>query len=346
MWMAGISNAQVVSAHIMDEQSNEPIPFANIFIENSTIGTQSDLDGHFELDLKEVNNAQIAISHLNYELVTLNVDEVKDTVYLSARSIVIEGLSISSKGKDRLRSKRLKRFEDSFLGANRDRKKVYLTNSDQILFDEKRGILYAYSDHPVKVYNEHLGYEIEFHIERFELNYEEELLYKGSIFFKSLDGTRKQTARYNKNRKRTFENSSQRFFADLLTNDFDRDVYQIGYGDVSWKGELQDIFFIDSIHVEYVRKGIFSLNALKPLVVVHNDINLDSHADSNLSNHLKLKNTKKRKLNKASSIFKAKKGVIHINRYGQILNGLEVEELGYWAVARMDKMLPLDYKND
>ena len=38
---------------VKDSISGEPIPYVNIWVENETIGTTSELDGSFSLDLKE-----------------------------------------------------------------------------------------------------------------------------------------------------------------------------------------------------------------------------------------------------------------------------------------------------
>ena len=39
----------IIRGKVFDAQTNEPIPFANVVLQGATTGTQSDLDGAFEL---------------------------------------------------------------------------------------------------------------------------------------------------------------------------------------------------------------------------------------------------------------------------------------------------------
>ena len=47
--LSAFSQVTLVKGKVTDDATNEPIPFANIVFKNSTIGTISDIHGHFEL---------------------------------------------------------------------------------------------------------------------------------------------------------------------------------------------------------------------------------------------------------------------------------------------------------
>ena len=50
---------------VKDSTSGEPIPYVNIWVENETIGTTSEIDGSFSLDIKE--EKVLVFSALGYE---------------------------------------------------------------------------------------------------------------------------------------------------------------------------------------------------------------------------------------------------------------------------------------
>ncbi|MFM7896193.1 MAG: carboxypeptidase-like regulatory domain-containing protein, partial [Flavobacterium sp.] len=51
---------------VKDSISGEPIPFVNIWVENETIGTTSETNGSFSLDIKE--DKVLVFSALGYEV--------------------------------------------------------------------------------------------------------------------------------------------------------------------------------------------------------------------------------------------------------------------------------------
>lgn len=59
---------------VKDSISGEPIPYVNIWVENETIGTTSEVDGTFFLEASEQKN--IVISVLGYERKTLKGSEI------------------------------------------------------------------------------------------------------------------------------------------------------------------------------------------------------------------------------------------------------------------------------
>ncbi len=56
------------------DQSNNPIPFANIYIENSTIGTNSSVDGKFQLSNLSYSKATVVIKSIGYVEKKITVD--------------------------------------------------------------------------------------------------------------------------------------------------------------------------------------------------------------------------------------------------------------------------------
>lgn len=71
MPLAFIANAQVViSGQITDSETGEPLPFVNVFLTGTTIGTTSDFDGFYELVCTRRTDS-ISFTYLGYEKKTI-----------------------------------------------------------------------------------------------------------------------------------------------------------------------------------------------------------------------------------------------------------------------------------
>jgi hypothetical protein len=75
---------QNITSKIVNKISGEAIPFVNIGVINSTIGTVSDEKGTFTLDLKNAKNTDtLKISIISYKTITLNIGVLRTTNFPS-----------------------------------------------------------------------------------------------------------------------------------------------------------------------------------------------------------------------------------------------------------------------
>ena len=82
---------------VKDSISGEPISYVNIWVENETIGTTSEANGSFSLDIKE--EKMLVFSALGYEIKKISSKE--ETIYLRAiayelNEIIIQAFKNSS----------------------------------------------------------------------------------------------------------------------------------------------------------------------------------------------------------------------------------------------------------
>ena len=73
------ANAQtegIIRGRVNDQQTNEAIPFANVVLQGSTVGTTTDFDGNFELREVPPGLRNIQVSFLGYESKTVFEIEV------------------------------------------------------------------------------------------------------------------------------------------------------------------------------------------------------------------------------------------------------------------------------
>jgi hypothetical protein len=63
----GYSQNSIIRGKVYNEVNNEPIPFANVVIQGTTIGTTTDIDGKFELKDLTPNLYNVIVSYLGFE---------------------------------------------------------------------------------------------------------------------------------------------------------------------------------------------------------------------------------------------------------------------------------------
>ena len=66
LFFISFSLSAQIKGVVKDSISGEPIPYVNIWVENETIGTTSETNGNFSLDIKE--EKVLVFSALGYEV--------------------------------------------------------------------------------------------------------------------------------------------------------------------------------------------------------------------------------------------------------------------------------------
>lgn len=342
---------QSIQAVIVDKKSLEPIPDVFVFLDNSSIGTTSDTKGSFALQLPHNGNSLLVFSHLNYGLLNLEIEgnyPVPDTVFLERTTFQLEEAIVSETFDPAERKRRMRAFEKALLGRDFNNKRVKLKNPERLLFSEKGQLLIAEIKEPLIIENHILGYAVQLFLETFELAPDGKVFYQGKFFFDPMQGSARQQSRYQKQRSKRYQESSRKFFRDLVLHKLDPSTYELGYS--QWNEQyaymsdfkpikLQDLPIREMEGQGYVIYPRGVLTVIDHNIVLKPDLKkpLPSQDDDNTA----LYRYKTQKF--ATSYFRARSGKIQVNQYGQILNPVEVEYYGYWASLRVAAMFPSDY---
>ncbi len=345
---------QSIHAVVADAASHQPIADVFVFLDNSSKGSITDEQGGFSLKVETDQHIELVFSHLNYELLSLslkNVAAIEDTIFLIASGVLLdEAVVTSKKVKPRVRSRWLKRFTEEFLGVDYDRKLIKLKNPEVLLFEQKKGVLKAFSKEPLIIENKLLGYRTQFFLTAFEsFNNGGDLRYHGKVFFEPMKGSKKEMARFKRNRSKAYKQSSRRFFAALgQQKTIDLATYEVGYATFDKTGKIVNYepMNIDALQVEEVRKEVYEIAINRILTITNNENKIKQAGMRNMGATLdgRVGDFKQTTNNIPRSYLWSKEGRIVVNKYGTILNPLELEEAGYWSSLRVASLLPLDYK--
>ncbi|MCR9083287.1 MAG: carboxypeptidase-like regulatory domain-containing protein, partial [Cyclobacteriaceae bacterium] len=134
------SQTATVTGTVKDADTGETLPFCNVFVNNTTISTTSDLDGVFTLTDLAPGSLEVGFSFLGYvattKQVTLNPGG-KLTLNVSLEPLETELSDVEIKAKrDKAWERDLRKFENLFLGNDAIAAKTEISNPWVVDFPE------------------------------------------------------------------------------------------------------------------------------------------------------------------------------------------------------------------
>jgi hypothetical protein len=228
--LAGLSNGHVLNAQILkgmvlDEQSGQAIDFASVFFNGTFVGTTTGQDGSFELDISQYKNRPLSISAVGYYSHTVAEIDATEPLYVSLRPRIFElgEVTVTSKSLVRKRKACLRTFRREFIGSSGNAQKCYILNEEDITFNygSDRDTLKAYASKPLRIMNLSLGYDITYHLERFEYRRKTSTtLYTGDIIFnRDLADNEEDKVKFKRRRSYAYRGSCSHFFRCLWADE-------------------------------------------------------------------------------------------------------------------------------
>jgi hypothetical protein len=213
-----------VRGTILDNSDHTKINFASIYINGTSVGTNSDQDGYFELDITKYASLPLTISALGYYSVTLTdfSKEKPIEVFLTPKTFELKEVIIVAKSLTKEKKANLKLFRNEFLGTSYDANNCVIENENDIIFNNGSSgdTLKAFASKPIIIYNNGLGYKITYYLDKFEYyRKSKSFLYQGNaIFNEDLTSDITQKKFFEKRRKFAYLGSRSHFFASLWAN--------------------------------------------------------------------------------------------------------------------------------
>lgn len=320
-----------VSGRVVDKKTEKPIAFANVFINNSSVGTVTDATGAFTIaNLNQPAVFEVVISFVGYESAKFKISvtdfEVKlGTIFLKDSDASLNEVTIHSK-KDTKWEKKLKRFKKAFLGGNEFSKGCIILNPWVINFseDEKDKALVASSDSPIEIENKMLGYKVLFYLTEFKSKGEDYLILGNTRFDELHSANQKEQVKWENNRKKAYHLSLQHLFKSMI----DQRIYHEGFSlnKVTSAGLSSDTPYDTLTLVSPTSQpGVYMISFKGPIEVVY-----EKRGVLNTS--------------ATSGWIELKKDFILVNREGFEINPTGVVTFGEFNDARVASLLPINYQ--
>lgn len=218
-----------VTGTVVSETSHQPVPFASVFINNSTLGTTTDESGHFSLTRLTPGKHELVVSLLGYEkfFTVINVPLEKPmTILLREKSTQLDQVTVTAFDKDGWKTWGTL-FTESFIGTSANARRTVLKNPKDLRFrhNKKENILEVFAMAPLKIQNRALGYDLEYHLEVFRIDFSNHSqVYAGYPFFKEQRSVSKRNLR---NRETAYHASLIKFMHSLYHNTVQEDGYTV-----------------------------------------------------------------------------------------------------------------------
>lgn len=329
-----------VTGRLVDAKTQEPLPFANVYINKTTVGTVTNDSGKFVLRKVPFGIAEIVFSFVGYTPVQqrIVVREKNDLkiVPLSPDIQQLSEIEIKS-SRDKTWEKQERKFEKIFLGTTIHCK---ILNPWVINFGNENGVIIANASQPIEIENRNLGYHLFFQLKNFRYSASGYVIV-GNVLFKELTtAVATEALAWKKNRERAYYGSAKHLMKSILDRQVSRNGFSLYRERI--KGKLPAHNFTLELQTNLAPYDTGSMViagatnheyriSLKEKVEVHYDLGF---SEKNYYNDI----------NSPISWIEVKGGTVIVSGDGTILNPTDVAVSGEMADARVSDMLPSDYK--
>ena len=225
-------HAQTTITGCVTDQSNTPLPFATVYLSNTTIGTLANENGIYTLKIPRNGEYDLVSSCIGFTTNTRTIraegENLKINIKLKANVILIDEVTVSAKDKNRV--KNYSQFFRLFIGESILAQSCRILNDEdlRLYHDDEDNIVKGFSTKPLRIENKALGYLITYDLTDFSYNQKSKILkFSGGQYFQSLPGTSKQIVKWERNRLKSYYGSKIHFFRTLGSDLPEREGYKI-----------------------------------------------------------------------------------------------------------------------
>ncbi|GAA4375060.1 hypothetical protein GCM10023186_07300 [Hymenobacter koreensis] len=218
--LSATAQTGVVSGVARDSVTRAPLPFASVFLANTTRGTVTDEAGRFTLPGVPVGSYDVVVSYLGYRLtrqsIFVTAEPLAVTLLAAPISNQLAGVTIRPRPS---RPEDYRRFVSLFLGNSAFSKQCRIRNpkAARVDYDAQANELTAEALGYLQVDNMALGYRIRFHGLHFQMNFGQQVLtyYAWPVFEELPTKNAAQRAKWAANRQAAYAGSLTHFLRSV-----------------------------------------------------------------------------------------------------------------------------------
>jgi len=220
---------RVISGRVVDEVTQAPLPYANVFIDNSTLGVATDLNGEFEIKDIPYIAFNLVISYVGYTSKTIRfnngqgLDNGRYIIELNIEEKALDAFQVvgtKTRAQRRKDRRLLKRFEQDFLGRDSNAKDCRIVNPEVLEFYvvDSLDTYEVIANDLLFVENNAMGYRIGYLLEQFTFSNGIKTTI-GKAQFKELEAkSKKQNKKWDEAREKAYYGSVNHFLNALIQN--------------------------------------------------------------------------------------------------------------------------------
>lgn len=208
-----------VAGKVLDASTQQPLQDASVFCQNTTIGTVTNADGEFSLNLSN-GGYDLAVSFMGLETQSLRIsnttpDITSLVIEMKQKEKNLQEVAIVATTEVKNGWEKYGQFlSDNFIGKTGNAAQCTIENPEVLRFfySKKRNRLKVISDSIVVIKNKALGYTIKYQLDSFIHEYNgSKTLYVGYPLYEQMEGTDEEKVVWNTNRIKAYEGSVLQF---------------------------------------------------------------------------------------------------------------------------------------
>ena len=320
----------IVKGRVLDDSTRAPIPLANVFISNSTIGTATKTDGTFELKGIPLGAQQLVASIVGYQPGVAAVqltDSATRTVEIRLKSRPVQMPAVDIEAKDPVEwRKKLESFLKEFIGSSDNAEECKLLNPEVLDFFEESPHLVATAREPLEIENRALGYHVRCVLVHFAFSKETMQFIVLTSYSNLTPRDKAEEEEWNARRLSTFRGSQRHFLVTLLRKNTKGEGFEVNRitKNMTRRAYARPIGFdVDPDTLmkpgEFAHQNMLSFPDLLQVVYYTNSLPQISLIEMNRP-----------------------RLVVYPN--GHMEDPLGIWTYGYWSSQRFADMLPIDYE--
>ncbi|GAA4414224.1 hypothetical protein GCM10023187_43390 [Nibrella viscosa] len=344
--LLGQTPVTTLSGQISDAKTGLPLPFATVYLNNTSKGTLADSNGVYRLTNVPLGSQELVASVLGYKtgrqaLRLTDTSPRRVNLRLEPTDQMLATVTVKARrSKEWLRQFRI--LSRELLGNRPEARKCRILNPEVLSFREENGHLLATAVEPLVIVNEALGYRLYYNLLHFDY-YRYHLLFAGTTRFEELTATNpRQPAQWQAGRMKAYRGSLQHLLANLLTGTHEQAGYQVYQAPLLVTTSTQTLPLVSREARQYIDSQraltLFSpgelpferrLGSEQPLEVYYNRVYTS--------------NSPYRDSPYAYSLLILPKGLVGLNTNGCITQGNGLDVRGYLSNDRLATLLPADW---
>lgn len=206
-----------VAGKIVDGESKEPLNGASVYCQNTTIGTTTNKQGEFSLQLKS-GGYELIISYTGYQTKQVRISHADSKIpdiemAKEEKSLGEVIIKTSNEVKDGW-TKYGGFFMDHFIGTTPNAAKTTLLNPEVLKFYllKKSNKLRVLATEPLQIENKALGYNLRYQLDSFIYNYNNNInSYRGFCLYTEMEGDDSLKKVWAANREKAYAGSKLHF---------------------------------------------------------------------------------------------------------------------------------------
>lgn len=331
-----------ISGRVIDSESLQAIPFANVYFNYTSKGAMTSTEGEFTLNA-EAGTYELIVSFVGYKTYLTKVKLTGNEpirLVVKLKTEVLSEIKVTAQ-RDKQWTRQLEKFKRMFLGNSKNTEQCKIVNPWVLDFQEDgQGIFTAWANAPITIENVALGYSIFYQLTAFSVG-PTHFTISGTVRFQEMKSTDPAVLQFwREKRQEAYDGSSRHFFQSVINGTTKADGFNV-YEDISHNPEvIRSSAFLTNINSNIVHFDQFNIR----LDSIHREYIVQ------FPSRLELHYTKKSALAKIYrtvpnpvSWIEIKNGFLKITASGLVTTPAHLTVLGAWTESRIADMLPNDY---